>query len=110
MVEELSEPIKTVPVVKLCPILIKPVFTLLPIVISFVVDKMLFVFIKFMVVVPNRAVEEKNDPKVMFPVVKLLPIIIDDPGVTLSNLFALATFTVKSAIVALDTFKKDTFD
>ena len=75
-------------------------FTLLPIVISFVVDKMLFVFIRFMVVVPNRAVEEKNEPKVIFPLVKLLPIIIDEAGPTLSNLFAFATFTVMSAIVA----------
>lgn len=63
-----------------------------------------------MVVVPNRAVEEKNEPMVMFPLVKLLPIIIDDPGDILSNLFVLNTFAVKSEIVALDTFRNETLD
>ena len=62
-----------------------------------------------MVVVPNRAVEEKNDPNVMFPVVKLLPIIIDVAGVIPSNLFARAVFTVKSATIPLDTLRAETF-
>jgi len=62
-----------------------------------------------MVVVPNRAVEEKNEPKVMFPVVKLLPIMIDVVGVILSNLFARAVFTVKSVMIALDTLSAETF-
>ena len=63
-----------------------------------------------MVVVPNRAVEEKNEPKVMFPLVKLLPIIMDVEGVTPSILFILNTFAVKSEIVALDTFRNETLD
>ena len=62
-----------------------------------------------MVVVPNRAVEEKNEPKVMFPVVKLLPIMIDVVGVILSSLFARAVVTVKSVTIALDTLSADTF-
>jgi len=62
-----------------------------------------------MVVVPNRAVEEKNEPKVMFPVVKLLPIMIDVVGVIPSSLFARAVFTVKSVMIALDTLSADTF-
>jgi len=62
-----------------------------------------------MVVVPNRAVEEKNEPKVMFPVVKLLPIMIDVVGVIPSNLFARAVFTVKSVTIALDTLSAETF-
>lgn len=61
-----------------------------------------------MVVVPNRAVEEKNEPMVMFPLVKLLPIIMDEAGDILSNLFVLNTFAVKSEIVALDTFRNET--
>ena len=61
-----------------------------------------------MVVVPNRAVEEKNEPMVMFPLVKLLPIIMDEPGDILSILFVLNTFAVKSEIVALDTFRYET--
>ena len=61
-----------------------------------------------MVVVPNRAVEEKNEPMVMFPLVKLLPIIMDVAGVTPSILFVLNTFAVKSEIVALDTFRNET--
>ena len=59
---------------------------------------------------PNRAVEEKNEPKVMFPLVKLLPIIMDVAGVTPSILFILNTFAVKSEIVALDTFRNETLD
>ena len=66
-------------------------------------------FIVFIVVVPNRAVEEKNEPKVMFPVVKLLPIMIDVVGVIPSNLFARAVFTVKSVTIALDTLSAETF-
>jgi len=62
-----------------------------------------------MVVVPNRAVEEKNEPKVMFPVVKLLPIMIDVVGVILSSLFARAVVTVKSVTIALDTLSTETF-
>jgi hypothetical protein len=62
-----------------------------------------------MVVVPNRAVEEKNEPKVMFPVVKLLPIMIDVVGVIPSNLFARAVVTVKSVTIALDTLSAETF-
>jgi hypothetical protein len=62
-----------------------------------------------MVVVPNRAVEEKNEPKVMFPVVKLLPIMIDVVGVILSSLFARAVVTVKSVMIALDTLSAETF-
>ena len=57
---------------------------------------------------PNSAVEEKNEPKVMFPLVKLLPIIMDVAGVTPSILFVLNTFAVKSEIVALDTFRNET--
>jgi hypothetical protein len=63
-----------------------------------------------MVVVPNRAVEEKNEPNVMFPVVKLLPIMIDVVGVILSSLFARAVVTVKSVTIALDTLSAETFD
>ena len=59
---------------------------------------------------PNRAVEEKNEPKVMFPLVKLLPIIMDVAGVTPSILFILNRFAVKSEIVALDTFRNETLD
>ena len=59
---------------------------------------------------PNRAVEEKNEPKVMFPLVKLLPIIMDVAGVTPSILLVLNTFAVKSEIVALDTFRNETLD
>jgi hypothetical protein len=62
-----------------------------------------------MVVVPNRAVEEKNEPKVMFPVVKLLPIMIDVVGVIPSSLFARAVVTVKSVTIALDTLSAETF-
>jgi hypothetical protein len=61
-----------------------------------------------MVVVPNRAVEEKNEPRVMVPLVKLFPIIMEVVGVTPSILFILATAAVRSATVALDTFKKET--
>ena len=59
---------------------------------------------------PNSAVEEKNEPMVMFPLVKLLPIIIDVAGVTPSILLVLNTFAVKSEIVALDTFRNETLD
>ena len=104
-----SDPIKTFPNVKLFPILINPVFTLLPIVNSFPADWIIFVFRVFIVVVPNNVVEEKKDPIVMVPVVKLFPIIIDVSGVRLSNLFVLARVVVKSDTIPLDTFKTETF-